>query len=210
MIKKFRNAIGAIGFRYRHDLEQVRSKLENFKEANTNQGVSFSGILKYGKSFLGSFWPIKVRTGQGNFFASIILGKHESPVFFALSRQVPGHRHPKMIGWIALAFEKNAVLIETIQGEKWEKPGLDTFSQTVSVPWANFLVNQIERHARKLGFSEVKIRYPETLENYKFPATWGTKKTTKEIQRIMKHFILKVAETASYSERSGDYIVKKI
>ena len=56
-----------------------------------------------------------------------------------------------------------------MQGIYGKQTELERFREMHGMPAFNYMIQAIEGHARKLGFEEVEIRVPETLNFYHIP-----------------------------------------
>jgi len=143
-------------------------------------------------------------------------------------------------GWYAniaelnLGFEKNAVIIESMQGAGGKQAALDRLRQATGKPVINSMVELVEKHAKKCGFKQVKISRPENLFYYRFPeilgpypdgemrryiSKWGTGrlmdfdgkigKKVREIREGMQRAYGAVAKSCGY-RIGGNYFVKDL
>jgi hypothetical protein len=107
----------------------------------------------------------------------------------------------KIIAEAKIGFTENAVIVECLQGRSGQQEWLERFRQVHGKPWANYLLAQIESHAKKCGFATVKIRIPESLRAY-----WTHEKTIR--QRI--EALHNNAANAMGYKRKGLYFVKEL
>ncbi|MDD3083717.1 MAG: hypothetical protein PHP82_01715 [Candidatus ainarchaeum sp.] len=188
--------------------------------ASTLLGQYNSGREKnyylYGKKFSESF-PEKIIVFNKNKYKiscvnSLFEGQKEIQLeqFFDKKTSIKTAR-------LCIGFEKNTLVIESIQGTRGLNTHLNKFrriedkksGKTKGEHAFNFLLQQIESHAKKQGFKEVKIRVPESLYSYWFPNLEKVGLNQKQIQTKMKILYEKVATSCKYV-RKGNFFVKKI
>lgn len=124
----------------------------------------------------------------------------------------------------AIGFEKNAVVVESIQGLK-PKPEMNQLRRDLKTPWPNHLLHQIEAHARRCGFRYVKIRLPETLSYYKKPLQFSTveiggevieyydnasPQQAEEIRKSMRLLYAQIAGANGYVSDGREFYVKRV
>jgi len=131
-----------------------------------------SGVRQFGKRFITTFPEITLGEKKRNVFVvSADISYHESPVAVVLwrepAREITGARGAAF-GEAKLLFEKDAVTM-LFQGERKAQPWLERFREMHGMPWAEFLAEKVEEHARRCGFRQARIAAPETLEYYKKP-----------------------------------------
>ena len=138
---------------------------------------------------------------------------HES--FLSISIGCPSvfKRHAEIK--IGLDKERNALIIEAIQGRRGAISDLKRFEKAVGKPWPNHLMELIEKHARKNFFKTIEIRVPESLYYYHKPmaGTVHTKEERKEkikqIRKRMRIMYNGVADALGY-KRKGVFFVKEL
>lgn len=205
--KRFKNIVGIIKYR-----------------SPSAKPTALRGIRKFGKLFLVSFpekdYPIQ---GGERFVVCIAHSNYESAVSLAVKKCSAGTESECQMasGQVKLGFEKRSVVIEAIQGMADEKETLDVFSGLVGMPWANFLVLQVEEQARKTGFTHVKIRKPEGLFWYRSPnvisfGADGKKKTPEQMEEDQQKIRIRmrgkykaIAKRLGYAP-AGDFFVKAL
>jgi hypothetical protein len=107
------------------------------------------------------------------------------------------------LGHLSLGFTKSGLIIEAIQGTMGKKQMQREFWRLGKKPIFEFMLHEIEEHAKKLGFRYIKIRRPETLYYYKKP--YLKTKSDKEIRRSMRILYDKVARHAGYKKEEFYY-----
>mgnify|MGYP001610347985 CR=1 FL=1 len=127
---------------------------------NVFETASLKNIKNFGNVFLGSF---PARTIQQEVRLQISSAEHESPIAASLSFL---HNGTKYIFREKLGFEKDAVVVEGIQGPLNAEIAADILNSKLGVHWPNFLLHEIELHAKGLGFLAVKIRVPKQGYNF--------------------------------------------
>jgi hypothetical protein len=123
---------------------------------------------KHGKRFLDHF-PHRIVSGKaGSFLVDIRQAWWEAPVSIAIVskvtpkiNQITGAKsHPVYRHFEAkLDFNRDAVVVKGLQGEKGDSKGIQTFESVVGCPAANYLLGVIEDHARASGYREVRITH---------------------------------------------------
>ncbi len=215
----FRKAVAAARWRTKR-FRQLRDNAKAFGSMDEDENhckPTGPKMVKYGKLFLTTF-PETALKGKKrtSFIVSAVPAQYESPVSIALiatnKKGLPENllKH-FVVAEVRLSFEKKAVIIFP-QGRKGTQPQLDRFHQSTGLPWANFLIKQIEEHARKTGFRQVKIRTPESLHYYQTPSVAGRYATLEEAEKIrkrMENLFQKVADAMNY-KREGEYFIKDL
>lgn len=139
----------------------IRNNLLTFKDKEM-----VKRIKKHGKSFLNSYKK-KAFGPRNRFSLKLFSPEWDSPVGIALfEKNIDGR---KKIASACLDFEENTVKILSIQGTKEAQKDLQMFSLMNKMSWANFLVKEIEQHARNEGYKKAKILRPEFQKFYKEP-----------------------------------------
>jgi hypothetical protein len=117
---------------------------------------------------------------------------------------------PADIAHVKLGFESKAVIVEAMQGDKGRQPEFERFREMHGKPWANYLIEKLEEHAKKTGFKKVKIRVPESLYYYHYKEVDSkVKKKDREVQEEMEALYNSVAEAMGY-RRKGNFFVKEL
>ncbi len=118
---------------------------------------------RYGKLFIASF-P-NTRVGKRNRIGlQLSPSRWESRLSIALAgtdyTNSLSPSAPKMEA--KLGFAKDRIFVEAIQGNQDFPMPVSELNAELGMPWPNFLLRQIEIHARALGFREVIIHHPST------------------------------------------------
>lgn len=188
-------------------------------------------LVRHGGFFLLSF-PRQLLRGpkrtefliepqQGNYESLIEL---RATALLRAFERIPGQKKTvrlvkqAKIASASLLFERNAVIIAAIKGEpsariiqkdQTSKQLLDRLTTVAKMPWANYLVQQVEQHARQCGFREVRIAKPETLHYYREPYGAKNPGDVERIRKNMRTLYYNVAKAMGYTEK-GDYFVKQL
>ena len=126
-------------------------------------------IKDFGKNFAKTFKTQDI-IGKNHFQVEIRRKGHESSLTISINK-LSKVKNDNGIGHLCLGFGKNTVFIESIQGKYNRKSKLNDFRRAVKgKPWQNYLLEEVEKHSRELGFTKIKIRAPETLYYYHHPA----------------------------------------
>ncbi len=195
-------------------------------------------LRRYGKLFITSFPKIVLAGKKRSRFNIEIDYRLVGPrVKVVLKKELLGKANPAFgmekkfkkeldaiarpeIARIMLGFEKRAIVIELMQGgydlKHKIEADLDRFRKMHGQQWASYLVETIERHAKKSGFRQVKIRDPTTTYWYKNPAIRdeiynpATNEQTKEkIRKNIKKLYEAVANELHYI-KEGDFFIKEL
>jgi len=154
-------------------------------------------IVKFGKNFMLSF-PFEIVGRKTNKFAIRMGGLgHEAPVVIGvcpLKAAVEGKGYYRNIVELNLGFERDAIVVESIQGKEGKQASLDRFRQAVGKPAVNSLLELVERHARRCGFKKAKIIRPENLFSYRFPELLEIKPDAKMTRYLLQWHIGKLME----------------
>jgi hypothetical protein len=139
--------------------------------------------------------------------------REEVPIDFAKVKNVHiplSDGRPKLAS-VALGFEKDTLIIEAIQENSKQKKLRNEFWRTTKTRPVERLFLEVEAHARKLGFKQIKIRRPETLYYYEHPvnetggAHYHERKT--EVQAGMRASYNKLAKKNGYTK--GEFFYTK-
>ncbi len=102
---------------------------------------------------------------------------------------------------IGLGFDKEAIIIEVVQGRKKGEEERNAFKSLVQKNWTTFMIEKIEENAKKCGFKEIKIRRPETLTAYQLQ--------TPQIKRQIRILYYSIAKSMNFRKR-GPYFIKNL
>jgi len=200
---------------------RFRRLVELYKKANYRIGLplgtyprrtryrtgSETSAQKFGKSFIETFKLVPLQGQRGRKF-TIAGGKMCSEAATTISLKTEDRKSSRQIATVGIGFEKDAVIIEMVQGGLRSQSDLDRFRALQGKPWANDLIERIENHAKERGFRQVKIRVPESLYYYHYPA-FATKAEAVEIRERMEKFYSSFADAMEY-ERKTRFFVKTI
>lgn len=97
-------------------------------------------------------------------FGRLFLATEESAVGVSVIRKIRMNTAPDRHRFnLKLGFSKGAVFVEAIEGANiGSREEVEQLNQSLGMPWPNFLLSEVENHARGLGFKHVKIHSPET------------------------------------------------
>lgn len=194
------------------------------KETRTKMKTAKApGLLVFGNRFFKAFENTQV----GGFSIRFMQHGFESPITVALVH--PNAMSPS--AQIGLGFTRESVVIEAIQGESvslynrvvvtkmlrgkhggkrefdvFRNKFLEEFREKTGVPWANFLLREIEKAAKKGGYKKIRIRRPETLYWYKKT----TRKNKEKAREEMRKFYYTVARKEGYRKENDEFFVKEI
>jgi hypothetical protein len=168
-----------------------------------------------GRGLLSKMKPIIIsKNGQNNATRSFVVmpqgGTHEASQTLALiGGNTPNYFAPRM-AWLGLGFREKAVIVEVMQTKKENSTQLNTFRRMTGKQALNFMLQELERRAREVGFEEVRIRSPETLFAFQFPIkSKNSTLTDKQIRAQMKILYARVAKAEGYV-REKFYYVKRL
>jgi hypothetical protein len=180
---------------------KYKHKKVKYKSATSNTAQ------RLGRGFLESFERIEIKGKKRRIFVvSTSEAKFESDNSIALQTRGLETEKEEKLAEVKLGFESNAVIVEAIQGFRGMQPELERFREMHGKPWANYLIEKVEKHAKKLDFSKVKIRIPESLYYYQYP--YSSRKT-REIREKMVNLYYGVAKARGY-RRKGRFFVKRL
>jgi len=142
----------------------------------TNRDLSYHRHLsatshnaaRHSRNFEQTF-QTQTKKGKSTFQIASSRQGHESNLIITIKKM--GKSRQASLGGICLGFGKKTIYIESIQGGHKKKSSLNEFRRLLKgKPWQNYLVEEVEKHAKSLGFKKIKIRAPETLYYYHHPA----------------------------------------
>ncbi len=155
-----------------------------------------------GKRFLKTFKKFEIRKRKNNF---VVEAKTQGTCAIESKNTIVlidrSKRKPSVLARIGIGFEKEAIILEVIQGRKKGEEERNAFRSLTKSNWPNFMINQIEQHARECGFKEIKIRRPETLHAYQLQGP--------EIQKQIRTLYYSIAEKMGF-EKKWPYFEKKL
>jgi hypothetical protein len=186
----------------------ARSRFQRNQSMAKYSTASSKAYLTHGRNFFGVFSTVKIQGRKEIYTISSTPFVIESPHGLELTySSTRGNKKSGSLGKVGLGFTKDALIIEVIQGKKGTSPEQDRFRQTpkVNTHWANYLLTLIEKQARELGFSEMKIRVPESLYSYHFSSASDMKRVRKE----MDAFYYTLATACGFKQK-GLFFVKSL
>ncbi len=182
-----------------------KSRMDMYSRVIWKRSARVRSQLRYGWKFLETF-DDHTLVDRGHHAVSIRAemkaGFFESPIAVKLTNGLSD------IGEIKLGFKEKEVVVEAVQGLSRNLEFIDETSRELGEPWPNALLKVIESHAKKTGYSTVRIRKAETLYYYRLPLT-GKKDKEKAVRGIrwdMRNFYSKVAKGAGYTEEARYYV----
>jgi hypothetical protein len=124
------------------------------------------------------------------------------------------------LGNMPIGFERDSLIVEAIKGtSKRFNPLANDFWRTTKQKPLDKLLEEAEKQAQTLGFSEIKIRRPETLYYYETP--WVTEpemlppnwveikaKKQREIRANMRILYGRIARNHHYTKEEFYYVKK--
>jgi hypothetical protein len=174
-------------------------------KAGRYKSASMANITQYGRNFYHSFVErelLKTRRGNYSVFARGSVG--ESPIELALAFNRGRACVP--MAYVRIGFEKKAIVIEAMKGASGFKAELNKFNEANSKKAFDTILEQMEAHARTLGFEEAKIRIPESLFSYWASKQYGEVKSA-QIKKRMRELYNRVARANGYRKK-GLFLVK--
>lgn len=182
--------------------------------------VTEGQMIEMAKKFFGNFPETVLKGKKGmEFVIGATTTSYESHRGISLQLRECGKKEAKTkLAAIKIGFDGKAVIVEAMQGREAAKrssmKGNETVQQWVErfremhgKHWPNALLEKLEQYAKKQGFSEVRIRVPESLYFYHHPYVESWAK--QDIQLQMESLYRKAAKSAGY-KRKGFFYVKKI
>lgn len=171
-------------------------------------------IIRYGLAFLRRF-PV-LRLNNGLIRIHLFESEFESPIGIGVFFREKRDQKPKdtCTGMIKLGFEKDTVIVEAMQGMPNSIRQIDKINRFLQQPWANFIISVIEKHAKKKGYKQVKIRKAETLHYFQKPyiknkhslSTIKYQVAVNRVQAQMKKRYHETALTLGYREEKYYYV----
>ncbi|MFA5763716.1 MAG: hypothetical protein WC915_02800 [archaeon] len=181
------------------------TKFGRYKTASDNN------YYKYSRGIFDNFKNIHLGVARGvEFVVSKKVSTGESGVAFTLNDQIEikGRKTPLLeLEKICVGFTKDSLIIESMQGVNGRKTNARDYRKKFGFSLTT-LISVIEGQAKSHGFSKIKIRIPESLYSYWYPAARTPEEIPQIRERITKLYE-KVAQTLGY-ERRGNFFVKSI
>ncbi len=166
---------------------------------------------KFGKNFFEQFEPIIFQGRNNRKYTFTTLAPHlESEYVLGITVQTKEKMRyfSNIISRLSIGFEKEALIIEGMQTRKSYKKKLNEFRRVTKKQTLDFMLEQAEERARKLGFKQVKIRKPEFLYWFQNPVPVEDM-TKKQVQRQIKILYQKIALRHNY-KIEADFFVKDL
>jgi hypothetical protein len=168
---------------------------------------------KFSNDFCESFESKIIKGKKYDFKIGIGNGHFESIQTLQLRRSGEPFSKYEKNAWISLGFEKNTLIIESMQTDKLSKTILNNFRRTTKKQALNYLIEEAEKHAKKRGLTQVKIRKPQTLGWYQDPYVPELLPNSKmpnerEIRANMRILYRRVAKRQGYLEEEFYYTKK--
>ena len=186
-----------------------RSSLRPYIQHKT---ASKFAILLYGKTFVETFpahpipkSPYDVAVGIASFESGLCIG------IYPRVSKLQSIQLTNPIAQIKLGFSRDAVVIEAIQGKKGMAKLIMQVNKDVGEPWPNYLLKEVETHARACGFKRIRIRRPEKMHYYKLPAfpDFNDPTQVEKLRRRMRQLYSKAAEARGFTTEK-DFFVKNL
>ena len=176
--------------------------------------ASLEAFHQFGKAFFDTLPSVKISRKKNKFeISKIDNASHEASVrlrIVGLNRfQRERIYYDDALAWASLGFEREAVIVEAIQGQVNGKAKLEVFSSIFGKHWSKALLDIVEENAKKHGFKSVKIRIPESLAYYWNPVGVTGIKTIAKIRRDMRNHYNGLASALGY-KRKGIFYIKKL
>ncbi|MAG17853.1 MAG: hypothetical protein CL944_00055 [Candidatus Diapherotrites archaeon] len=202
-------------FKPRENFTARNQRIFKDEEAAIMEGRAYIGLicpgkdlLRFGRKFLLSF-PEQIVRGKKRtrYVIGLSKGVNESNFVVGLRLESQTGERERNLGSVSLGFDKDSVIMIP-NGHFGEQPMLDRFKHITEKPWANYLVELIEEHARKNGFQQVKIPVPESLYYYKNPVNVDSERETEQVRRRMRTFYGNVARAMHYERKESKNLVR--
>lgn len=168
-------------------------------------------ILKFGRKFLKEFKP--ERLSHGDIRITTRIAHHESPVSVIILYRTQNEFTP--VGKAKLGFVPEGIVIEAIQGTGDAREAGEV-NATLGQPWANRLIQAIEKNARKQGMKRIYLKDPATMYWFNNPATGNEpgsaahESIADEIRQTMKNFYGIVAKRNGFRRTKSGIFVKEL
>ncbi len=160
----------------------------------------------FGRDFYKHFPRKTFDKNTRRLFQTIVnLGEMESECRLSLK-----NKFDMEIAWLSPGFEKDALIIESMQTSKNARKYLNDFRRITKGKHAlDYLLEDAESTAKNRGFKFVKIRAPESLHYYKKPWLHDSQLTVEQTRRQMKILYQKIALRHGY-KKQGLFYVKEL
>ncbi|MFA6064279.1 MAG: hypothetical protein WCW44_05475 [archaeon] len=206
---------------------KVKKAIQKFRigsyfagKARHHESATRFAYAEFGRGLLSKIKPIIISkgtpigttpNGAGKSFVVMPLGgTYEAEQTIGVIKGSEPNHFSRPQAWLGLGFKENAVIVESMQTRKEAIPALNAFRRATKKQALNFMLKEVEEKARELGFSEVKIRTPETLFFFHFPhKVKSPTLSDKQIRAQMKVLYARVASAEGY-KREGIFYVKRL
>lgn len=164
-------------------------------------------IMRNGLRFVRTFSPKSI--AEGKFTIQLLPATHESPMGAGVYSA-----NGTLLGSAKIGFLPKVLVIEFIKGNAHPRES-GQFTQTLGKPWPYILIQTLEEHARRQGYTHVYFRRPETTEAYQNPIT-GFEESARheakmrETQNEMNRFWGINASRLKYKKISPEFKAKKL
>lgn len=184
----------------------VKKSRSHFSQYHT---TSFYNYENFGRNFFKEFKEKKINGKNKSF--NIEKGRPttslESTHNILIS--IKENYFNKTISWVGIGFEKESLIIEVMQNNKYnDKKYFNDFRRTTKTQTLNYLLQTTEKHAKKLGFKQIKIRKPQTLYWFEDPSIKDTNLNQKQIKQNIKILYNRIAKKEGYKEEKFYYTKK--
>jgi hypothetical protein len=142
-------------------------------------GQIYEHGLQFLKKFKHSLYKGKTHTFLIDFHKSFAT----QPIAIALKTNNKA-RKTETIFEARLKFDKDIILVESIQGTKLLAE-MREFESVVGIPTSRYLIKEIINQAKKMKYKQIKLRRAETHQSYKNP-NWTTMLNKQEKQLQLK------------------------
>ncbi|MDD3083637.1 MAG: hypothetical protein PHP82_01305 [Candidatus ainarchaeum sp.] len=174
----------------------------------------YKAYQKFGKNILDKLKRKKVFVGKKGreYFFGETNAYYESENVIGIDC-VQKNLNANTISRIGLGFEKNTLIIESMQNNNLKKNYLNEFRRLSKEQTLDFMLKQIEKTAKENGFKKIKIRRPEFLywfQNAKPVLNPQTNEYDKKYtQRQIKILYQKIALRYGFKPKR-DFYVKEL
>lgn len=178
---------------------------------------TFQAFSEHGHMLFESLPKRLIFGKKKNFIIRPTTQSLEGHASIALDTATPQKGITGRIGQISLGFTKNKIYIEAIQGKPNTQSLGDQARTAIGMHWPNKLIKIVEDAAKTQGFTEIRIRVPESLYSYHHPSTkifeeattfLEKRKVLAEHRAQMRALYETVAEKMGYKRRGLVYIKK--
>ncbi|MDO8624578.1 MAG: hypothetical protein Q7R47_00725 [Candidatus Diapherotrites archaeon] len=166
----------------------------------------YKNISRFGNRFLETF-PRQVFTAPNGRSYTIDrdLGQHESRESITIS--VTKVQRPRELAWARIGFKRGVVIVEAMQTEKAGTKYLNEFRRIAKKQALDKILEEIEAHAKQMGYRELRVRRPETLFYYQRPLE-RTGRTGRQTRAGMRLLYDKIAANNQYKKGLFFYVKK--